>query len=66
LIRVNNRDEIEWQDGLTVSDLLERCRYTFAHIIVKIDGEVILPEEYDTRVIPDGAQVHVIHLIAGG
>ena len=66
MIRVNNRDEIEWEADLTVSDLLERFRYTFVHIIVKIDGEVVTREEYPTRTIPDGADVWVIHLIAGG
>ena len=66
MILVNNRDEIEWEDGLTVSGLLDRFRYTFPHIIVKIDGEVIPREQYPTRTIPDGADVRVIHLIAGG
>ena len=66
MILVNNRDEVEWEDGLTVSALLERFRYTFPHIIVKIDGEVIPPAEYPARTIPDGADVWVIHLIAGG
>jgi sulfur carrier protein len=66
VIRVNNRDEVEWEEGLTVSALLERFRYTFAHIIVKINGEVVRREEYPTRTIPDGADVWVIHLIAGG
>ena len=66
MILVNNRDEIEWEDGLTVSTLLDRFRYTFPHIIVKIDGEVIPREQYPTRTIPDGADVRVIHLIAGG
>jgi thiamine biosynthesis protein ThiS len=66
VIRVNNRDEIKWEEGLTVSALLERFRYTFAHIIVKINGEVISCEEYPTRTIPDSADVWVIHLIAGG
>ncbi len=66
MIRVNDRDEIAWEEGLTVSDLLERFRYTFVHIIVKINGEVIPREEYPIRVIPDGADVWVIHLIAGG
>jgi sulfur carrier protein len=66
MIRVNNRDEIAWEEGLTVSVLLERFRYTFPHIIVKINGEVILPEEYSARAISDGADVQVIHLIAGG
>jgi sulfur carrier protein len=66
VIRVNNRDEVEWEEGMTVSDLLERMRYTFPHIIVKVDGEVVPREEYPTRTIPDGADVRVIHLIAGG
>ncbi len=66
MILVNNRDEVEWEEGLTVSALLERFRYTFPHIIVKINGEVIPREQYPTRTIPDAADVRVIHLIAGG
>jgi sulfur carrier protein len=66
VILVNNRDEVEWEEELTVSALLERFRYTFPHIIVKVDGEVVPREEYPTRTIPDDADVWVIHLIAGG
>ncbi len=66
MIRVNNRDEIEWEEGLTVTELLQRFNYTFAHIIVKVNGEVIPAEAYPTHTIPDGADVWVIHLIAGG
>ena len=66
MIRVNNRDEIEWEEEVTVSSLLARFRYTFPHIIVSINGEVIPREEYPARTIPDGADVRVIHLIAGG
>jgi len=68
LIRVNHRDEIEWAEGLTVSDLLERLRYNFPPMltVVKIDGQVVPHEEYPTRAIPDGADVRVISLIAGG
>lgn len=66
MICVNNRDEIPWEEGLTVAALLEQLRYTFPHIIVKIDGVVIPPAEYPAHTIPDGADVRVIHLIAGG
>jgi thiamine biosynthesis protein ThiS len=66
MIRINNRDEVAWEEGLTVSTLLRRFRYTFPHIIVKIKGQVVPPEEYTTRAIPDEADVQVIHLIAGG
>lgn len=66
MIRVNDREEVEWEEGLTVSDLLERLNYTFAHIIVKVDGELVRKENHDTYTIPDGADVRAIHLIAGG
>ena len=66
VILVNDRDEIEWEEGLTVSALLEWFRYTFPLIVVTINGEVVPREEYPTRVISDGADVRVIHLIAGG
>jgi sulfur carrier protein len=66
LIRVNRRTDIEWDEGMTVSGLLERLNYTFPHIIVKVDGELVRQEAYDTRTIPDGADVRIIHLIAGG
>lgn len=65
-VRVNNRDEIPWESGLTVTELLRRFRYTFPAIVVTINGEVIPEEEFSTRQIPDGADVRVIHLIAGG
>ena len=65
-IRVNNKDEMEWEPGLTVTELLRRFRYTFPAIVVTINGEVIPEEDFSTRQIPDGADVRVIHLIAGG
>ncbi|MBN1956319.1 MAG: sulfur carrier protein ThiS [Anaerolineae bacterium] len=66
MIRVNNRDEVDWREGLTVSVLLDRLGYTYPHIVVTVDGQVVYEEEYDRRVIPDGANVRLIHLIAGG
>ena len=66
MIRVNQRTDVEWEEGMTVSDLLERLNFTFPHIIVKVNDELVRREAYDTRAIPDGADVRVIHLIAGG
>ncbi len=66
MIRVNEREEVEWQPGLTVAGLLERLRFTFPRLIVSVNGETVAPEEYATRAIPDGADVRVIHLMAGG
>ncbi len=66
MIRVNRRTEVTWQEGMTVADLLEKLNYTYPHIIVKVDGELVRRHAYDTFTIPDEADVRVIHLIAGG
>ena len=66
MILVNERDEIPWQEGMTVTRLLEACRYTSPNIAVFVDGEFVRPPFYDTYPIEDGARVRVLHLIAGG
>lgn len=67
MIRINNgRYEIEWEEGITVDRLLERCNFTFDMIVVNVNGQVIPRDEYKTCTIQDGDEVRVIHLIAGG
>ena len=66
MIRINDRHEVDWREGMTVADLLEEMNYTFHEIIVKVDGELVPKEAYDTTTVSDGADVKAIHLIAGG
>jgi sulfur carrier protein len=66
MIRINQRQEIEWEEGLTVSRLLQRMNYTFPHIIVSVNGQIVPQSEYARHPISDEADVRVIHLIAGG
>ena len=66
MILVNRRDEVAWEEGLTVSRLLDQLRFTFPHIIVSINGELVPRSEYATRQIPDASDVRVVHLMAGG
>ena len=67
MIRINNgKFEIEWEEGMTVDLLLDRCKFTFDMIVVKVNGKVIPRDEYKTYRIKDGDEVWVIHLVAGG
>jgi sulfur carrier protein len=61
-----NQQEMEWEAGMTIRDILERRKYTFPMIVVKVNDEVVLRETYDTHKVPDEAEVQVIHLISGG
>lgn len=64
-IRVN-QEEMEWEPNLTVQDVLVRRKYTFPMIVVKVNDVVVSKEAYDSFLVPEGADVQVIHLISGG
>jgi thiamine biosynthesis protein ThiS len=66
MITINKRENLAWQPGMTVQDVLDALHYTYTHIIVSVNGTVVKREVYDTETIPDEADVRVIHLIAGG
>ena len=63
---VVNGEDMEWEEGMTVAEVLKRRKYTSHLIIVKVDGEVVPGGEFETAPVPDGAKVEAIHLIGGG
>lgn len=65
-IVVNGMRELPWSEGMTVRDVLRLCNFTYSLITVTVNGQVVPKEEFDTFLVPPGAEVRVIHLIAGG
>jgi sulfur carrier protein len=61
-----NQEEMEWEAGMTVQDILDRRKYTFPLIVVKVNDQLVRRESYATYQVPDEADVQVIHLISGG
>ena len=61
-----NGNSQPWVANETVTQLLKRMKYIFPLIIVNINGTVIKRADFDKCVIPDNAQVDVIHLLSGG
>lgn len=66
MIRVNDKWDIPWHIGMTVSELLEVCGFTHHHIVVSINGALVPPDEYTTQLVADSDQVRVVHVIGGG
>ena len=64
-IEVNGR-EIEWIENETVKDLLERMRYSFPLVTVKIDDRIVPRKDISIVVVPDGSKLAIIHLMSGG
>ena len=66
MIIVNNRDKIPWNKDLTIKKVFDIMGYDFAMVIVSVNGEVVPEEEYGTFLVPDKADVSLIHIAHGG
>ena len=65
MIEVNGK-EVKWMKNETVSQLLERMRYIFPLVVVKINNKVVSKNDFSKVTVPDNSQVSVIHMISGG
>ena len=54
------------REGLTVQHLLDELKFTWALKTVFIDDSRVRRDQYEATVIADGAEVKVLHLMAGG
>ena len=57
---------IAWEEGLTVSDLINHLKDDYPYGAAKINGRFISRLHFDTTTIPDNTEVFFIPLIAGG
>ncbi|HQF87409.1 MAG TPA: sulfur carrier protein ThiS [Acidobacteriota bacterium] len=63
---INNRETDLTGSQLTVRQMLQQMKYTFPMIFVRVNGDVIRKDQYDSFVIRDGDRVDAIHLMGGG
>jgi sulfur carrier protein len=61
-----NGNTVDWEEGLTITALLQKMNYTFKMLIVKLNGSLVKKDLYATTIVPEDAEVAVIHLISGG
>jgi len=61
-----NGNIIDWKEGMTVRDVLNAMKYTFYLLIVEVNGVIVKRGDYETSIVPRGADISVIHLMSGG
>lgn len=66
MLLINNRDQLEWQPGLTVQAVLDQLGYNYVLITVSVNGKLVAQEDYSTFEVPDQASITVFHLAHGG
>jgi sulfur carrier protein len=66
MVRVNDRWDVPWHEGMTVGDVLAACSFTHHYVAVSINGKLVPPAQHAAQAVADGDQVQVIHIIGGG
>jgi len=65
MISVNDKP-VEPEPDLTVRKLLDLGGYGAAMVAVWIDDDLVPRKEYCSRLVPDGSDVRIVLMIAGG
>ena len=64
-LTVNNRP-VHYVADETIQYLLKRLKFTFPLVIVKINGTHVSRNKYSTVIVPENADIKIIHMISGG
>ena len=57
---------LDWHEGMTVSDLLAEINDPHPYAVVRINQTYVSRPNFDKTIIPDGAEVYLIPMVAGG
>ena len=61
-----NGKPVKWVENETVTMLLKRIKYSFPLVVVKINGNSVSKEDFNTTYISDQAQITIIDIVSGG
>ena len=65
-LTVNFETEDFPESVLSISDIMKRKRYSFPHVITRLNGALVDREQRDSTLARDGDDVEIYHLISGG
>ncbi len=66
MVIVNNKEKLEWHEGMTVQDVLDMMGYVYPRITVSVNKQLVRREDYSNYLVPNNADVNVFHLAHGG
>ncbi len=61
-----NGEKMDWEEGMTIQDLLNKMNFSFPMLVISVNGEIVLRGKWGKYEIPKDADVKVIHMMAGG
>ena len=61
-----DQEKLPWREGMTVADVLQGVEDAHHYAVVKVNGQYVSKPNFDTFQIPDGSEILLIPMIAGG
>jgi thiamine biosynthesis protein ThiS len=65
MIKVSGKD-LAWREGMTVADLLRELDDAHPYAVVRINNTYVSRPNFENTMVPDGSEVFLIPLLAGG
>jgi thiamine biosynthesis protein ThiS len=65
-ILLNNREEEFDAEEMSVSDMIKLKKFSFRMRIIKVNGELVPREKYDSTKIYNGDNIQMLYLMSGG
>ena len=65
MIKVSGKEHT-WREGMTIADLLNHMQDSHPYAVVRIDSTYVSRPNFEKTIIPDGAEVFLVPMVAGG
>jgi sulfur carrier protein len=61
-----NGKEMNFKDGITIECLLKELKLDYNKVVVELDKDIILKDEYKHKKLNSNSEVEIIRFVGGG
>ena len=66
IIKINGKKYFDYQEGITVQDLIEKLNLNDKQIIVELNQLALIKKDYQTQSLKDRDSIEIVQIAAGG
>ena len=66
IIKINGKKYFDYQEGITVQDLIEKLNLHDKQIIVELNQLALIKKDYQSLSLKDGDSIEIVQIAAGG
>ncbi len=64
VIHVNDKFQVRWRPGMTVQDVIRALRFSYALLVVRLNGQVVPRERWPEQPVHPQDDLKIWHMIA--